>query len=722
MKQMRIVWGGVLGCLFLGAILLNPLQNSSASVSFDSIAAISGTTTPAGSTLSPTPTVITPTKHTLFAPLISESFVISPINVNQVWIADGKGNRQNAFLSGNQMRLYSLGYNRVMTDSVHLAWDQTGPCGSNQVFSGTVQVNPDVWQTYQTSTAPNCIGIYTNTLHFSYKQYTDTLSTNFVVDPPSVVIHGDKQGFDRCNIPSLSDMQTWWDQSPYYTVNLYIGGSLSHCSNQELTSLWVQQVAKQGWTFIPTWVGPQAPCSSFRERISYDPKISFQQGQSEAVSAVKASKQIGLLGGSIIYYDVESYSVGINNQSCRDAMSSFLNGWVERLHTLGYHAGGYGASCNSFITDWAAINPTVDDVWIASWQLHPGYNEDATVWDAPCLSNYLWSYHQRIKQYAGDHIETWGGVSLAIDSDVIDGDITFLPVTSTQQTVTTPAIPAPNTIFTIEGIQVQDMQALPNQVGWFLTGGHLLWRDAHNSTWQQSQLPLKKDETILALHFQNDDVGWLATQNVGSGEIAIYRTDGSRYSWQKISSFQPEGPVSQASFSFIDSQTGWLALRLQSSSNFNLGQLFRTTDGGLSWIQLSIPTGGVIHFADSLLGWVEGGPSGDELFSTNDGGQSWKKITSNVQSYQTRTNEPVFPNSTSINPATDFNNLPGTILNVQFSDPKTGWALIQQSTCTGEKKPLQLENNALTTSFQCSSRQLLFETRDGGRTWAQLPL
>jgi photosystem II stability/assembly factor-like uncharacterized protein len=721
MIRMRIVWGGVLGCLFVGAILLNPFQNSSASVSLNSIAAISGTTSSTGSTFSATPTEITPTMHSIFAPLIGDNIGISPIELNQVWNTDGKGNRQNAFLSGNEMRFYSLGYSRVMTDSIHITWDQAGPCGSNRVFSGTVQVNPGVWQTYQTSTAPDCIGVYTNTLQFAYKQYTDTLSANFVVDPPSLVIHGDQQGFDRCNIPSISDMQTWWYQSPYYTINLYIGGSLSHCSNQDLTPEWVQEVAKQGWTFIPTWVGPQAPCSSFRERISYDPQISSQQGKLEADAAVKASNQIGLLGGSIIYYDVESYIEGINNSSCRNAMSSFLSGWTKGLHALGYRSGAYGSSYSSYIKDWALISPTPDDIWMARWQVPYQYDQNATVLGDPYVSDTLWPNH-RIRQYAGDHIETWGKVSLAIDSDVIDGEITFLPVTSTQQTGTTPAITTPNTILTVKGIQVQDMQALQNELGWFLTGDHLLWRDARNSTWGQSELPLQKNETILDLNFQNDKLGWLASQNVDTGEIAIYGTVSSRGRWKKISSLQPEGPVSQASFSFIDNQTGWLALRLQSSSNFNLGQLFRTTDGGHSWIQLPIPTGGVIRFVDSQHGWVEGGASGDELFSTNDGGYSWTRAAGNVQGYQTGTNEPVFPNSASSDQATVFDNLPGTILNIQFSDPMTGWALIQQSTCTGEKKPLQLENNAPTASFQCTSRQLLFETRDGGRTWAQLPL
>ena len=68
------------------------------------------------------------------------------------------------------------------------------------------------------------------------------------------------QGFDICEIPTLSKLQTWWNYSPYTSVNLYIGGISRACSNFALTAEYVSQMRAQGWSFIPTWVGPQAPC------------------------------------------------------------------------------------------------------------------------------------------------------------------------------------------------------------------------------------------------------------------------------------------------------------------------------------------------------------------------------------------------------------------------------------------------------------------------------
>jgi hypothetical protein len=43
----------------------------------------------------------------------------------------------------------------------------------------------------------------------------------------------------------------------------------------------------------------------------------------------------------------------------------------------------------------------------------------ATVSDAAIPAAY-WAPHRRIKQYRGDHIETWGGVSINIDNDYLD--------------------------------------------------------------------------------------------------------------------------------------------------------------------------------------------------------------------------------------------------------------------------------------------------------------
>jgi hypothetical protein len=222
----------------------------------------------------------------------------------------------------------------------------------------------------------------------------------------------------------LDQLQTWIASSPYDAVNLYIGGSCRACSNTGLTAEFLTQASQQGWRFIPTWVGPQSACwgGGCSSRISNDPSIAYNQGASEADSALAVAISLGLAepdgSGTIVYYDLEGY--GGADPSCRNAAKSFINGWTARLHQRGSEAGVYTSSCGGAISDFTSISNVPDAIWPAHW-IYSYYNDNATVWGLACLSDSLWANHQRIRQYTGGHIETWGGVTLNIDCDVIDG-------------------------------------------------------------------------------------------------------------------------------------------------------------------------------------------------------------------------------------------------------------------------------------------------------------
>jgi hypothetical protein len=120
--------------------------------------------------------------------------------------------------------------------------------------------------------------------------------------------------------------------------------------------------------------------------------------------------------GAIIYYDLEYYN--LKNVTCRQAAEAFISGWTAQLHARGNLAGVYanGPQLSSF----ASISQVPDAIWPAHWT-DTTYNPDATVWDVYRLSNDLWVNHQRVRQYAGGHRETWGDASMVIDSNVIDG-------------------------------------------------------------------------------------------------------------------------------------------------------------------------------------------------------------------------------------------------------------------------------------------------------------
>ena len=352
------------------------------------------------------------------------------VTITTARTGDANGNERTLFLPGEPVRYTAGGRNNYpVSVTITLRWEQENPCGTNLVFSDTLTIPPGDWQHTTSSTIPSCPGIYTSTARVSNGMQTNSLAVLDVVNPPSIVQTNNQQGFDRCHLASVPQMQTWWDSSPYWVYNIYLGGSMFYCDDEIPDAFWVHQVAGQGWKFILTWVGPQAPCSVFRVKMSSNTSTARQQGRTEASAAAAAASAMGFLGDRVIYYDLEAYGSSASSE-CRAAVASFIRGWTERLHELGYLAGGYGSPVTSHIDEWASNSPPPDFIWIAHWLTPAQYRPDATVWSS-YLSNSLWSNHQRIRQYAGGHNETWGGVTLDTDSNVLDGAITTIPLGAT---------------------------------------------------------------------------------------------------------------------------------------------------------------------------------------------------------------------------------------------------------------------------------------------------
>jgi hypothetical protein len=118
--------------------------------------------------------------------------------------------------------------------------------------------------------------------------------------------------------------------------------------------------------------------------------------------------------GSPIYFDMESYT---RTSSATAATLAFLEAWTEKLHSLGYVSGVYSSS-GSGIADLAAelgsgyVLP--DHLWFANW------NGQASTVDSYVPASG-WGQHQRIHQYRGGHDESYGGVTINIDNNYVDG-------------------------------------------------------------------------------------------------------------------------------------------------------------------------------------------------------------------------------------------------------------------------------------------------------------
>jgi hypothetical protein len=221
-------------------------------------------------------------------------------------------------------------------------------------------------------------------------------------------------GFDACSTPSEADMSAW-AASPFRALNVYIGGVNRACSQPNLTSSWVSTETKAGWGIIPTYVGLQAPGNSCG-CAAITPSEASTEGAAAAADAVSELESLGVGAGNPVYYDMEGYTTGGTASS---AVLTFLEAWTKALHGDGYVSGVY-SSAGSGITDLVSLYGTSyvepDDIWIADW------NGQQTTSD-PAVPAADWADHQRIHQYNGGKNLEYGGVTINVDGDYLDGAV-----------------------------------------------------------------------------------------------------------------------------------------------------------------------------------------------------------------------------------------------------------------------------------------------------------
>jgi photosystem II stability/assembly factor-like uncharacterized protein len=701
------------------------------------------------------------------------------VELADIWTADQFRTPREAFLPDKGIRYYAKGYvNTSDAEIVSLRWTVNGPCGSKVLFDESGQINQGQWTLYQTDTAQNCPGVYTYTLRMAYRDVVVQETTSYVVNHPSEVVSLSQQGFDKCNIPygskaeSISQMQTWWYSSPYYSINLYMGGVSRYCKNSELDAIWVNQVAKQGWSFIPTWVGPQAPCTTYRYRISSNPFTAYQEGIIEANLAYEKARELGFLGNTVIYYDMEKYST--TNLTCREAVNSFLAGWGQGLQVQGVRSGVYGHQIN--VNDWAQIAypGTPNNVWIASW-IRSYYDPHVSAYGIPGISDTLW-YDHRIRQYAGDHVESYGGIAFSIDSNIMDGEVTVLPNPEIGvsgivdgELATRSGAQTFNISSTLNR-QVDDMQLLSLNNGWAIVNGRLVWTNNGGSEWVDITPLSASTGTIMAVGFIDESRGWAVSQNILSGEMDVLFTSTSGRNWD-VSPLVPgnfdTGPMASAVYlDILDDQTGWVVVKLASSANFNIGRLFHTQDGGKNWEEYEIPFAGQIKFIDRERGWIAGGPAGNQLLYSVDGGRFWQELNLKasiqrdlegvmiglpefkdertavlpIRYYQNGSTQVDLlvshdsgiswqVSSAAVNGNAELsvssmqaaesitNKLPEGAVKVESMGEGQGWVHVDRTHCSGIKISPQQPYSQNPGTFDCEKQSSILSTNDWGETW-----
>ncbi|MEZ5307474.1 MAG: DUF1906 domain-containing protein, partial [Pyrinomonadaceae bacterium] len=294
--------------------------------------------------------------------------------------------------------------------SGYCAASKTGCVQETRIFSQQKEITPAIIKTLAAKARE--------------KARRETRETIFSVAPNGNTRVSLGRGFDKCTAATSSQMQTWWNESPFYDANIYLSGRNRGCSQPQLTAGWVETVSNQGWGLIPTVVGYQSPCSTCTScaKHSSDAVTAEQQGRGEADIAIADANALGLTTGTVLYYDMERYNDTSGTGACSTPTKAFLKGWTERLHETGYVSGVYGSPTNA-VEDWLSIPETsrMDAVWLARWDNIP------SVWTyaspSPTVPDTVWQNHQRIKQWQAPHNETWGGVTFNIDGNIADAPV-----------------------------------------------------------------------------------------------------------------------------------------------------------------------------------------------------------------------------------------------------------------------------------------------------------
>jgi len=345
--------------------------------------------------------------------------------------------------------------------------------------------------------------------------------------------------FDACNAPRLESL-TAWLESPYRALGIYIGGANRACPNTELSPAWASTAVATGWSLIPLYVGLQAPCVRMNGVAKIAPTIAASQGTAAADDAAGDAANLGLDESSPIYFDMEGYA--INDPACTAAVQAFVAAWVDELHALGHLAGVYG-SANSTMRDLqplAATGSAPDDVWIADW------NGNESVFGNPYVSDTLWTNHQRLHQFRGGHHETWGGVTIDVDSSYVDaavvGSVNAQPLTAAPPSLPDLDVSAAGSVAAVDGmanvswpagafeqsVVVSLSPALPpTPVQGFAGGGYGVQLQVQGTVSAQPKTSFSQPLTIhlpprdgaLAPMASSDGTSWHPLQPLFSGQL-----------------------------------------------------------------------------------------------------------------------------------------------------------------------------------------------------------
>lgn len=195
--------------------------------------------------------------------------------------------------------------------------------------------------------------------------------------------------------------------------------------------------------------------------------------------------------------------------------------------------------------------------------------------------------------------------------------------------------------------------------------------------------------SFIRIEMMNELDGWAVT------EAEIARTNDGGLTWYNVTPPEMEETGYGVDTFILDVEHAWV--QKPDFENFpNGGFLYRTTDGGLTWTEFTVPfSRGDINFVDGDNGWaladlgVGAGSNAVAVYRTTSGGAVWERMY---------TNDP--------------------------NDPESGTSL-PLGGIKSDLVPLDRDTAWVTGTVYAPGEVYLHHTDDGGRTWnpvtVQLP-
>ncbi|MCA1636376.1 MAG: hypothetical protein LC802_22470 [Acidobacteria bacterium] len=159
--------------------------------------------------------------------------------------------------------------------------------------------------------------------------------------------------------------------------------------------------------------------------------------------------------------------------------------------------------------------------------------------------------------------------------------------------------------------------------GWAVGGkGALLATEDGGVHWEVRRAPV--EDTLNDIFFTDERTGWVVCERSiyllktkDERRSYLLKTEDGGASWRRVEVAGTDVDARLVRVRFAGRERGWVF--------GEMGALYATTDGGVSWERQRVPTRHLLlggTFLDAQQGWLVG--AGATLLQTSDGGETWR--------------------------------------------------------------------------------------------------